>query len=88
MRYALNNCDRVVSADGQSVKLEGESTAGRPFSITVKLSDINRYLNGELIQNAFPYLSADERELCMTGYDTTTWNEMFSGSGEDEYNEY
>ena len=33
---------------------------------------------GELIQNAFPMLSADEREFIMTGCTPEEWDEMFS----------
>ena len=90
MRYAMENCTKTVYEDGDKlmVRMDGESTAGRSFGVTVQLADVNRWLNGELVQVAFPYLTADEREVCMTGYDTTTWNEIFAGSGEDEYNEY
>jgi hypothetical protein len=41
------------------------------------LSDANEWLNGGLIQNCFPYLTADERELLMTGIDGEIWDEMF-----------
>ena len=33
--------------------------------------------NGALIQNAFPYLSADEREFLMTGTPPEVWDELF-----------
>ena len=86
MRYAMENCTKTVTPneDGAIVKMDGESTAGRPFSVTVKLADLNRWLNGELIQVAFPYLSADEREVCMTGFDSQTWDEMFPSSEDNE----
>lgn len=83
MRYALENCTKTVSADGQDLKLEGYSLDDRPFTVTVKLADMNRWLNGELIQNAFPYLTADEREVCMTGIDNISWEEMFQGIEDD-----
>jgi len=37
--------------------------------------------SGELVQNAFPYLSADERELLISGICPTCWDNLFS---EDE----
>jgi hypothetical protein len=81
-RYALtDNVTRVVS--GENLTFSGFSTSYRPFSITVKFSDANRWLNGEMIQVCFPYLSADDRELLMTGIDSETWEEMFAG-GEDD----
>lgn len=82
MRYALANCTKTLSGDGQTLVMEGDSLDGRPFTVTVKVADMNRYLNGELIQNAFPYLSADEREVCMTGIDSIAWEEMFAGEDE------
>lgn len=86
MRYAMENCTKTVMEheNGPIVKMDGESTAGRPFSVIVRLSDLNRWLNGELIQVAFPYLSADEREVCMTGFDSQTWDEMFPSSEDNE----
>lgn len=77
MRYALENCTKTVSEDGQDLFMTGESVDGRPFSVTVKMRDMNRWLNGEMIQNAFPYLTADEREVCMTGIDSIAWDAMF-----------
>lgn len=75
MRYALNNCEQKASGD--QIVFHGLSTAGREFSVTVKSEDLDKYMNGALIQEAFPYLSADERELCMSGIDSSTWNSMF-----------
>lgn len=72
MRYAVANCTKTVFENKGvlMVQMDGDSLDGRPFSVTVKLADLNRWLNGELIQVAFPYLSADEREVCMTGIDS------------------
>lgn len=36
------------------------------------------YWQGELIQNAMPNLSAQEREFMMSGITPTEWNEMFN----------
>ena len=33
---------------------------------------------GALIQNAFPYLSADEREFLLTGTPPDVWDKLFS----------
>ncbi len=81
MRYAMSNCTKTVSTDGRYVKLDGESVGGRPFSVTVEQADMSRYLFGTLIQDAFPYLSAAEREVCISGMDAEDWKEMCSESG-------
>ena len=35
--------------------------------ITVNKDDYDAWRNGELVQNAFPYLDADEREMLISG---------------------
>lgn len=39
--------------------------------------------DGELVQSAFPYLSADEREMLVSGICPTCWDKMFPDE-EDE----
>ena len=87
MRYAMSNCTKTVSTDGRYVKLDGESVGGRPFSITVEQADMSRYLFGTLIQDAFPYLSAAEREVCISGMDAEDWKEMCDGLDAEEEDE-
>lgn len=41
------------------------------------VADYNTWQNGKCVQDAFPYLSADERELLISGICSTCWNEMF-----------
>lgn len=84
--WALTNAvSRNVSEDDGVLMVEfrGLSTGGREFVITAKLEDVNRWVNGELIQIAMPYLNADQREILKTGIDAQSWDEMFAGS-EDE----
>ena len=85
--YALTDAvfrSVTESDDGLMVTFSGISTGGRGFSITARLDDTNRWINGELIQVAMPYLNADEREILKTGIDGQSWSEMFAGSEEDE----
>lgn len=37
---------------------------------------------GKMIQDAFPMLSAEQREFIMTGISPQKWNEMFGVDGE------
>jgi len=48
-------------------------------SVQVRDGDIQRWENGELIQNAFPYLNADQREILKTGICDPCWNATFGG---------
>lgn len=41
--------------------------SGQQVSVTVKAKDLFNYHQGTLIQDAFPYLTPDEREWMMTG---------------------
>ncbi len=45
--------------------------------ITVHESDYITWHNGGLIQEAFPYLSADQRELMISNTCDDCWNKFF-----------
>ena len=84
--YALTNrTTRTITTvnDVDMIEFSGLSAGGREFSIVTKLEDAQRWVNGELIQTAFPYLNADQREILKTGIDSQAWDAMFAGS-EDE----
>ena len=51
--------------------------------IQVEESDYNDYVNGKLAQDAFPYLSSDERELLISGVCSSCWKGLFSEEEED-----
>jgi DNA-directed RNA polymerase subunit RPC12/RpoP len=42
---------------------------------------------GELIQDAFPYLTAGQRELMLSNTCDTCWNKFFPEDDDDEHNE-
>ena len=46
-------------------------------SVTVEKADYQRWSAGALIQNAFPYLKPDEREILQSGTCPTCWDELF-----------
>ena len=41
---------------------------------------LRQWQNGEMVQNVFPMLTADEREFLMTGITPDKWNAMFGES--------
>jgi len=43
----------------------------------VKFKDIKKYEDGALVQDAFPYLSADDREFIISGISPAGWEETF-----------
>lgn len=51
---------------------------GQENKILVETDKLEKWRNGAYIQDAFPDLSADDRELIMTGTHPECWEEMFS----------
>lgn len=45
--------------------------------VKVEQEDYDKYQNGMHVQNAFPYLNAEQRELFITGICPECWNRMF-----------
>lgn len=78
-RYCLtDNVRRIVNGD--SLTFSGMTLSQKPFSITVKLSDANEWINGGLIQKCFSYLDTEQREILMTGYDNEAWESIFGAA--------
>lgn len=48
----------------------------RTRSIVVRQDDWDRYAAGALIQDAFPSLTAMQRETIKTGYDSVCWDKL------------
>ena len=56
---------------------------GDTKEIEVVKKDFIAWDNGALIQRAFPYLSANDRERLSTGICPKCWDEMFGLAGEE-----
>ena len=52
---------------------------GEYHEVEVSESDYAAWCGGELAQDAFPYLSADEREILISGICSDCWERMFGG---------
>lgn len=50
---------------------------GKRQYVTVEQEDYDRYVNGELAQKAFPYLTPAEREIIISGICEECWDNMF-----------
>lgn len=50
---------------------------GKVHSVSVNVADYIRWTNRELVQNAFPYLSATEREQIISGICPTCQRDIF-----------
>ena len=52
--------------------------------VAVNEMDYLDWQDGKLAQDAFPYLSASDREMLITGIDEDCWNGMFGADEEEE----
>ena len=52
--------------------------------IQLNISDLNRYQSGSYAQDAFPYLTAEQQEIIISGTHPECWNELFGKDEEDE----
>lgn len=57
---------------------------GKAHEVEVNESDYWDWDDGTSAQDAFPYLSASERELLVSGICPTCWNKTFGDSEEEE----
>lgn len=61
---------------------------GKIQLIRVHNEDFHDWENGSPVQEAFPYLSEDDREALVSGICPDCWDEMFGDKGEEEgYND-
>jgi hypothetical protein len=63
-------------------KVSRIETNGKHIEVNATVTDLNQawfnwYVKGNLIQDAFPFLNADEREFIMTGTTKTEWDKMW-----------
>jgi hypothetical protein len=59
----------------------------RSKEIDVTIAQILAWEEGELIQNAMPQLSADDREFVKTGITGEEWDQLFGGAEDVEEEE-
>ena len=56
---------------------------GKDHEINVEFADYLNWQNDTLVQDAFPYLSADEREMLISGICSSCWNKMWGDENDD-----
>lgn len=56
----------------------------KEYKMQVKAKDIDAYRNGAHVQNAFPYLAADERELLISGICGKCFDGIFAEEDDSE----
>ena len=48
------------------------------MDLPITQAQLDAYANGAMIQDAFPNLTADQREFIKTGYTAEEWEQIFS----------
>lgn len=54
------------------------------MNLPVTYEQVDVYMSGASIQEAFPHLTPDEREFIKTGITAEEWNAMFGEDDEDD----
>ena len=54
------------------------------MELDITQAQLDRWQKGELIQNAFPYLTADEREFIKTGSTPDSWDVYLNEESTEE----
>ena len=60
------------------------SRVTRTLDLPVTEAQLDAWASGELIQNAFPDLSPDDREFLKTGITAEEWEQMYREDVEDK----
>lgn len=75
----------VLQKDGTVTWLSNCVECTRPSKVEgLQLDAVIAWQQGEFIQNAFPRLSADDREIMISGTHPTCWDKMFPPEDEDD----
>ncbi len=61
---------------------------GHTNEVAVNEADYWDWQDGALVQNAFPYLTADEREMLVSGICPDCWDKMFSEDPDEVEEDY
>lgn len=77
MRYADSLCNITDSADGNYL-CEGKcALTGKPYSVKIPSRGLFLYRQGALMQDAFPDMSADDREFLISGVSPEAFATLF-----------
>lgn len=76
--YCLDYCHVYECDNSGDVTIMGSSRDGVPFTVVVNHEDFVDFCdNTKPVQECFPYLTKDEREVLLTGFSQTQWDEFF-----------
>lgn len=59
------------------------SVTKEPYEVAITAKQFGAWVGGQLIQNAMPYLTAEQREFLMSGATPAEWDAMWADPEED-----
>jgi hypothetical protein len=75
----------LIARDDGRVEVHREcQVTGEVFILIVDAQALIDWREGKLIQDAFPQLTKDQREILMTGFTPAEWDAMPSWDDEEE----
>jgi hypothetical protein len=78
MRYADSFCECVEKYEPHVYIFTGRCMVTKePYSVTVPAEELNAYRRGNLIQDAMPSVSDEDREFLVSGYSPRGWKKVF-----------
>lgn len=82
MRYARNVCNCVMDEKNKQVIVSGRyyDDPTRSRTVVIPLLAWQAMEGGELIQNALPNISSDDREFLISGMSPEGWEKLFGGN--------
>ena len=76
---------RIEAAGPNKIRIFGLcSVTDKEYSVKVGFDDWKDWQSGALVQDAFPYLTADQREYLISGFTPAEWDRTFEDV-EDSY---
>lgn len=73
----MNRITNVDFLPDNKVEIEAVDLIGDYHYFKVNEDDYYDYRDGKMIQNCFPYLSLDEREIIISGMTPQMWDDTF-----------
>lgn len=69
--------EKTEQIDAYTTRLHVRALNKKIYKMDVYIGDFKKYQAGELIQNAFPYLGMNEREILISGIDGQMWEKIY-----------
>lgn len=86
MKYADTRCTYTEDATGYTYSGPCMVT-GETYVVKVPRAGLFAYRQGAMIQNAFPEMSADDREFLLSGISPAGWKQMFADNPDDGWDD-